>query len=626
MYGHIHIILKDLVMGVAGAEAWASILKEAGLTNEGDEGRALDTVVQSDELTFSLVGATCTVLGLELDKALYTFGRHFVTFALRSGNALLLKSQGATLHAFLANINNLHAHLERDHPNARFPFIESKYDPDQDVAEVTYLSVRSGLKPLVTGVIEEVGLRLYGVNVHFEEVPVPEDLTEAGAAGHAASWRISWRPRPGGPEPLEKLAAGAPQLPKMSFPVLHSAIVDMMRMIRSGNFLDACQCKPEAQKVPTEVTEVAIAGDSDEELSMGRSDSIRKANEVQNRNGMPLEHILMRATRADKVAAAWCDSQLPKCREFWQDSAGRAEDYDLSQDARRVDVFVSHSWSPPENWKIVMGEDLRYADVKSTTLAVMAKDIALSSNQLNTWGEVTFWVDKACIPQDDLMLKESCISLIEKFIHRAQRVCVLFTWSYLERLWCVFEWACVLTDKDPNNIWLMNEMFVTDQSFPLYLECIRHFSLKRTKCFVESDRDILTAKIDECYTSHEDFEHLVRATAIALMARSMAYRAGRSRRLHQVFYEPWLALATELGFTELAAALGSCKPSEWRAAAVCGAPLSKEEGVALPTLLSRQRSLLSVQAGAYHDYINAWFDMTVTPHLIRMRDLVKKSH
>lgn len=29
---------------------------------------------------------------------------------------------------------------------------------------------------------------------------------------------------------------------------------------------------------------------------------------------------------------------------------------------RRVDVFVSHSWSPPENWRIVMGDEVQYAD------------------------------------------------------------------------------------------------------------------------------------------------------------------------------------------------------------------------------------------------------------------------
>lgn len=47
-----------------------------------------------------------------------------------------------------------------------------------------------------------------------------------------------------------------------------------------------------------------------------------------------------------------------------------------------------------------------YAEVKATTLAVMAKDIALGRQQdLSTWNQVTFWVDKACIPQDHEELK-----------------------------------------------------------------------------------------------------------------------------------------------------------------------------------------------------------------------------
>ena len=46
-----------------------------------------------------------------------------------------------------------------------------------------------------------------------------------------------------------------------------------------------------------------------------------------------------------------------------------------------------------------------YAEVKTTTLAVMAKDIALERGDLSSWGSVTFWVDKACIPQDHEDLK-----------------------------------------------------------------------------------------------------------------------------------------------------------------------------------------------------------------------------
>lgn len=188
-----------------------------------------------------------------------------------------------------------------------------------------------------------------------------------------------------------------------------------------------------------------------------------------------------------------------------------AEDYDLSNDASQADVFVSHSWSPPENWHLVFPQGTSYASLKSTMLAVVAKDVVLSrGDELKSWRDVSFWVDKACIPQDDLQLKLHCIGLIERFISRCDRICILFTWSYLERLWCVFEWACVLMCKEPKQLWLQNEMFVTEQSLPLYIECIRYFSLKRAKCFLETDREILAKKIDECYASHQAFEKLVK--------------------------------------------------------------------------------------------------------------------
>ena len=46
--------------------------------------------------------------------------------------------------------------------------------------------------------------------------------------------------------------------------------------------------------------------------------------------------------------------------------------------------------------------------MKATTLAVMAKDIALERGDLSSWGSVAFWVDKACIPQDHEDLKAGC--------------------------------------------------------------------------------------------------------------------------------------------------------------------------------------------------------------------------
>merc|ERR1719401_2061949 len=92
------------------------------------------------------------------------------------------------------------------------------------------------------------------------------------------------------------------------------------------------------------------------------NDSRTKLREVfRNRGRCDLDQILLRATPASNVCAGWSDVTLPRCRAFWQDARGRKEDYELSEDAESVDVFVSHSWSPPADWNIVMGPDVHYA-------------------------------------------------------------------------------------------------------------------------------------------------------------------------------------------------------------------------------------------------------------------------
>lgn len=256
---------------------------------------------------------------------------------------------------------------------------------------------------------------------------------------------------------------------------------------------------------------------------------------------------------------------------------------------------MSHSWSPPENWHLLFGRLTSYATLKSTMLAVVAKDVVLSrGDELKSWKDVTFWVDKACTPH----FKSPSTGCVERCISRCDRVCILLTWCYLQRLRCVCEFACVLASRGPGQIWLHNEMFVTEQSLPLYLECIRYFSLQRAQCC--DDREEFEAKIGERYASRGAFEALVRAAATALMARSMAFRAGRSAALRIAFFDPWVDLAEDLGLAGLAAALRTCRPGEWReAAALADGP----QGIATST---------------YHVAIEDWFERHVTPVLLAM--------
>jgi len=548
MYGHIHIILKDLVLEAFGQNVWSAILLRAGL----EEDVVLNTVQHPDEVSYRLVAATCAETELSAEDALEAFGRHFVGFALRTGNARFLKAQGSTLPGFLANVNTLHNQLERDHPNALFPYLEVSYDRKKDDAAATlqYLSTRAGLSGVVVGVVKEVGLRLFGLQVTMKEQPCARCFRKDAEDKRATAWHVSW------------VKVAVPQdkkeqpTPRMSFAALHWAMIDFGKLLSNFDLLSAT-CASEVGCTAVEANETlhidpAMASEANRKL-----DQVRSGPEA-------MQDVLLRGTPARHVAAAWCDSTLAACRDFWSSSTGDGRHYALSQDAQAVDVFVSHSWSPPDDWEDRMGQGVDYSEIKSTTLAVMAKDYAQEHRTLADWGNTSFWIDKACIHQDIPELKSLGIGLLEKFLEKCDTMCVIFTWTYLERLWCVYEWACVLVSKPPHKVFLQTELFVKEETLPLYLDAVRHFSLKQTKCFAEEDRKVLEAKIDADYVSTEAFETLVQATVVALMARSMAFRAGRSPHLHKTFFQPWISLARELGFVDLAGALECCRCSDWR--------------------------------------------------------------
>jgi len=574
--------------------------------------------MHSDDISFSLMAATWKVLGLDAATALHLFGRHFVRFTLRSGHAAFLKSQGPTLPSLLSNVNSLHTCLERDHPNARFPFLEVVCNELDDSLDLTYLSSRSNLKMLVVGIVEEIGLRLFGLDVIFTERPLQADLLPYKE--RAAAWKVTWTARPGDAEPLPQMEIKG--TPKQSFFQLHGAMVDFMKLLRSADPFKAFKCSQSAAMVDNSRA-VQVSSDNGvlEQVAIAKRDSHRKQAQIlqQGQNDKALLEILLRTTRAEQIAASWADPWLASCRSFWQDSNGRVQDYSLSADAEKVDVFVSHSWSAPEDWPSMMG-DVSYADLKSTQLAAMAKDVALSQSQsLSDWRSITFWVDKACIPQDVPDLKEKCILLIGKFIQKCDRVCVLFTWHYLERLWCVYEMARIVQDKDPSQVFLQVEAFVNEQTFPLYLQAIRGFSIRSTKCFLDSDRELLQKQIESNYVSHSSFEVLVKSYALALMARSMAYRAGRSQALMQKFFQPIVDLAEDLGLLELASTMRTCKPMEWRKSA-------SNEQVTTGIPMHLRQKCLSISMNRYQDHINNWFCDSVTPVLQKMRQSILKAH
>lgn len=193
--------------------------------------------------------------------------------------------------------------------------------------------------------------------------------------------------------------------------------------------------------------------------------------------------------------------------------------------------------------------------------------------------------------------------------------------------------------------------FVKEETLPLYLGAVRNFSLANTKCGFEEDRRVLEAKINEAYVSKDHFEVLVQATVIALMARSMAFRAGRSPKLYETYYQPWVTLARDLGMNDLANALGSCDCLTWRrvssiSSSNCGAmrrtssslsansttetkdivsPSSDRSQVVTPEChYDLMQMSIGVNSLAFHEVISDWFEIDVVPILAKFQETSTK--
>jgi hypothetical protein len=62
------------------------------------------------------------------------------------------------------------------------------------------------------------------------------------------------------------------------------------------------------------------------------------------------------------------------------------------------------------------------------------------------WSALTLWLDKCCIDQNSDASKQAGIAHLGDSLERSQRMLVIFSASYLERLWCTYELAkfCML--------------------------------------------------------------------------------------------------------------------------------------------------------------------------------------
>lgn len=625
MHGLIHVVLKDLILAKFGESTWKSILHELSVT---DDSTILQLTQYDDATTVAGITATTKVLGIDWDDALRVYGGHFVNFAYTGGHLRMLESMGDNLKEFLRNLNHMHNCLERVMREARFPSFHIS-DEEQDSFRLSYASVRgTAVVALVEGVLPAAAKLLHKQSVRMEMEHQP-------LQGFTATWRVQLGNIGDEDEGREPAAAVADPVGAASSAGLwHVALMGLCCKAereeteelggrRSTDNDEHPASKSDVDPVDKEAAvDPTNSGSGGEPAhgAMPRAPEMESLDELERRarESESPEDALMRAVPCCRVCADWDDAdRLSRAEAFWRTNVGDMKHFEWTSSAARATRFISHSWFPPTNWHDVMGSRTSYAVMKATELHFTAMEIAAEDGC--NLEDVTFWIDKCCIPQMH-SLKGLCISMIEGFLKRCDGMIVLLTWEYFERLWCVYEWAAVLVSHPVENITICLEAFFRPTARELYLDAIKNLTVDNCKCTCESDRPFLKNKVQQYYTSERNFEALARSGAIAMIVRTLCRGASRSQHIWEEEVVPYIKLARDLQLDDLAEALGSARPREWRQLALQASSVDQDA-------LAGNGDVAERRAWQPHFVcmVDSWFADKVVPVLARVKQTAVRS-
>ena len=156
MYGLVHTALKDMICAKLGAEAWRDICRGHN---------APETPLSLETYPDSMTSAMLTEAGIRLNtpahQLLKEFGRHWVSFIMKSEYGDILKFFGKDFRSSVANLDLIHASVSDALRNARTPKFSIIFSDEHSV-EIRYSSERTGLNPFVEGLF-------IGLLQHFKE-------------------------------------------------------------------------------------------------------------------------------------------------------------------------------------------------------------------------------------------------------------------------------------------------------------------------------------------------------------------------------------------------------------------------------------------------------------------------
>lgn len=172
MYGLVNQAVEDLISEQFGRETWEKVKAQAGVSEEA----FVSMAAYPDEVTYRLVAAASDVLQLPSDALLEAFGEYWTLYTGRRGYGAMFDRGGATFAEFMTNLHKLHTHVSASFPNLQPPSFWCT-DVADGYLRLHYQSTRTGLAPMVVGLIKGLGNR-YATSVRVHHVRAAAD------AGH----------------------------------------------------------------------------------------------------------------------------------------------------------------------------------------------------------------------------------------------------------------------------------------------------------------------------------------------------------------------------------------------------------------------------------------------------------
>lgn len=154
MYGMVNNAVRELVLAHFGEESWQRI--KAAARVEFDS--FMSTEGYDDRITYDLVAAASSVLGLPPESILEAFGEWWVLHTAPSKYGDMMDVAGSSLGEFLENLPNFHARVSLLFPRLQPPeFALSERTARSCILH--YYSHREGLQPMVIGLVKGLAKR-----------------------------------------------------------------------------------------------------------------------------------------------------------------------------------------------------------------------------------------------------------------------------------------------------------------------------------------------------------------------------------------------------------------------------------------------------------------------------------